>query len=98
MEIITTGKTINLHIYSIIGYDFDKAMISFKFETMIEEMYFESRQYAMEFYDEILSGLLNEREKIDLSDYKIYHNRVSASSLKEFFQKQKETFECYENL
>lgn len=97
MEIITTGKTINLHIFSLIGYDFDKAMISFRFETMTEEMYFGSRQDAMLFYDDIMVGLMNEYKTLDLSHYKIYHNKVSASSLKEFFQKQKELYECHEN-
>ena len=90
MKIITTGKTIDLRIFDTIGFDFDKAMISFRFETITEEMYFQSRKDAMQFYDDILAGLENEYDKIDLSCYRIYHNSVSASKLKEFFQEQKE--------
>ena len=97
MNIITKGKTINLDFFGTIGFDFDKAMVSFKFETLSEDMYFESRETAMRFYDEIIAGLDNEYKQLDLSYYKIYHNKVSVSNLTEFFKQQKEKYECYEN-
>lgn len=97
MKVLTEGKTIDLDLYGLIGYDFDRAMVYFDIGGPKEELYFESREKAMSFMDELIAAFANKADEADLIHYSIYFGKVYISQLQKYYRNEDEKQDYHEN-
>lgn len=77
MKIKTYCKTIELNFYDEIFFDYEQSKISFTLEAYKEDIYFESANWAKEFYQEILEALYSNAEEIDLSHFIVVYGSLN---------------------
>lgn len=81
MKILTYTDTIEIDHYEKMEFTYEQALVSFSIEGHKHKLYFNSIANAREFIQEIIEGLYNGCEKIDLSHYMCVTNCYSISRL-----------------